>query len=580
MSDTKWQPTENHPSAGELLLFVEGELDGRAASSVRRHLRDCWECRARSQDLTEGIRAFVSARRDVLVPSLPQPPSTRSQFSNRLARESEPTRLQGVAAMFRLVRPSRPAWTMSAVPAGLAAVLFFLSITQPPTMTAGEFLMHVRTARAGVTVPANHVVRHRVVIRRGNWQTEKEIVRGTRDEPDRDLPIEGPVDWDDPMDPTDFERWRATTTVSRDDVHETQETMTLATTPEGGSIRLASLTVRRSDWRPVAKHVVFADLTSLDIEEISYAVEPESLPEVLTVTPTPQPLRPIEPASVATPILPMEDDLERSEIRVREALHSLEADRRELPMLERDSRGISVSALVETENRGEQLRSVLQAIPYVTVHIRNVNQPLESEIKESSAQVTTVKAPIIATEPPLAEELWEHLGGLDAANNYLELVRKSYFQALSDALALRRLAERYPADQRDTLPADVRERVDRLAADYILDIQPSTELYLKNTSMVLDVMLERHNVAAPETHDAETACRPWQEIAPMLVAMLERTQSSFQRLFLVDESPYPVELVAEELLAETSRYRVRLTFQRRSLCLPGYAPESITTDAR
>lgn len=66
----------------------------------------------------------------------------------------------------------------------------------------------------------------------------------------------------------------------------------------------------------------------------------------------------------------------------------------------------------------------------------------------------------------------------------------------------------------------------------------------------------------------------------MLVAMLERTQSSFQRLFLVDESPYPVELVAEELLAETSRYRVRLTFQRRSLCLPGYAPESITTDAR
>lgn len=413
-----------------------------------------------------------------------------------------------------------------------------------------------------------------------NGRRRKRLFEGTHDDVGRDTPIDGPIDLDDPMNPGDFESWRAATAMVRDDIHESDGTITLAATPESGDIRLASLTVRRSDWWPIAKRIVFADLTSLEVEEVSYSVEPETSREVSTVAPSPRAPRQIAVPPVSLAVSPTADELERFEIRVREALHLLEADRRELPVIESGRSGIFVSALVETENRGEQLRSVLQTIPHVTVHIRNVNQASEDEIKESADRVTTMKAVVTATEPPLAEELWGYLGGLDAANNYLELVRKSYFQALSDALALRRLAERYPAGQSDSLPADVRKRVDLLASDYIVDIQPSTELYLRNASMALDPMLARHNVPAPETLDAGTACRPWQEIAPMLVAILERTQASFQRLFLIDESPYPVEIVGDALLAETSRYRTRLIVQRRALCLLGHDPQTITTNAR
>src|SRR5215468_10485860 len=89
MSDRFWpqSETEQHPRGGLLLLFVEGDLEDREAALVRQHLADCWDCRVRCEELEKGIHDYVVARRDVLIPRLPQPPSSRHSFNSMLHAE-------------------------------------------------------------------------------------------------------------------------------------------------------------------------------------------------------------------------------------------------------------------------------------------------------------------------------------------------------------------------------------------------------------------------------------------------------------------------------------------------------------
>src|SRR5258706_4368103 len=47
----------------ELLLFVDGELGGRSSVRVRDHLKSCWACRARRQQMESAITEFVAADR-------------------------------------------------------------------------------------------------------------------------------------------------------------------------------------------------------------------------------------------------------------------------------------------------------------------------------------------------------------------------------------------------------------------------------------------------------------------------------------------------------------------------------------
>ena len=75
-----------HLDESSLLGFCEGELRSREASRVARHLDACWECRTRVDDVRKTIGEYVHYRKDVLQPSLPDPPAPWMDLSREFQR--------------------------------------------------------------------------------------------------------------------------------------------------------------------------------------------------------------------------------------------------------------------------------------------------------------------------------------------------------------------------------------------------------------------------------------------------------------------------------------------------------------
>ena len=44
-----------HAEEGQLLRYLDGELPGRRARQVRKHLEACWHCRAELEELQNTV---------------------------------------------------------------------------------------------------------------------------------------------------------------------------------------------------------------------------------------------------------------------------------------------------------------------------------------------------------------------------------------------------------------------------------------------------------------------------------------------------------------------------------------------
>ena len=52
-----------HPEDGQLLRYLDGELPGRRARQIRKHLEACWHCRAELEELESTVGDCVRYRR-------------------------------------------------------------------------------------------------------------------------------------------------------------------------------------------------------------------------------------------------------------------------------------------------------------------------------------------------------------------------------------------------------------------------------------------------------------------------------------------------------------------------------------
>jgi hypothetical protein len=77
--------SEFHVSDQTLLLAADGELRPAEAAQVAAHLRGCWACRARKQEIERAIGDFVRLHRGDLDPLLPPPAGPRALLKARLA---------------------------------------------------------------------------------------------------------------------------------------------------------------------------------------------------------------------------------------------------------------------------------------------------------------------------------------------------------------------------------------------------------------------------------------------------------------------------------------------------------------
>jgi hypothetical protein len=270
---------------------------------------------------------------------------------------------------------------------------------------------------------------------------EKGVIRGVSsqrgDTQVRDAALEetlrlASVDWNDPLNPRDFARWRDAQKGSTDQLSESTQTVTITTATQDSVISAASLTLARSDWRPVARRIDLRTQPPVEITEIgSELIDSDNVAAFHAPPADPT----VDGNASAT--TPSTFELEDSELRLREKLASLGLDATAAPVIWRTGDSVRFRIYSTSPEDIQKLRAATRNIPFVvegaeraTAVTGGAPAPLDTEA-ESSA--------------PFAGALERSVGGVDQANRYLASVRDLYRRAAAQSAVVNGLAVRYPS---------------------------------------------------------------------------------------------------------------------------------------
>src|SRR5664280_3428826 len=113
-----------NPEEGQLLPYLDGELPGRNARQIRKHLGACWHCRAEMEELESTVGDCVRYRKNVLGTCLPPPPDAWQDLSRGFDRIDASLGGESLAArLARAVFLPRPALRWAATGAIAVAVV-------------------------------------------------------------------------------------------------------------------------------------------------------------------------------------------------------------------------------------------------------------------------------------------------------------------------------------------------------------------------------------------------------------------------------------------------------------------------
>jgi hypothetical protein len=174
------QNPEWHPSEGDLLLYVDGELPSRKAALLRSHLNACWACRVKAEKVEATISAFMEYRNRVSA-KLPAF-SADSAFRRRLhelanqqrARHSFWTMILDVRRRFGALNFRTPLASSTVIVVALL-VAIGLKFFWPLSVTAGELLAK---SSAAEEVKANDVslVLHRSLLFEKRRSSDRKVL--------------------------------------------------------------------------------------------------------------------------------------------------------------------------------------------------------------------------------------------------------------------------------------------------------------------------------------------------------------------------------------------------------------------
>lgn len=99
---TKLKFEDSHPTEETLLACVDGELSDKEAARIRKHLENCWSCRAQLDELQETITLFVNFRSQIQNPLTEPPPNNWSDFDRKLAQLSTENESEKISVPSRL----------------------------------------------------------------------------------------------------------------------------------------------------------------------------------------------------------------------------------------------------------------------------------------------------------------------------------------------------------------------------------------------------------------------------------------------------------------------------------------------
>lgn len=472
--------SRKHPTDDELLRLLDGEVPRWHAGRLRRHIEQCWACRGRYESVQRAILDFVEFRKRMVLPHVSLPSSPRDRFLKKLEELSQaneqpwPTRL-GHFLRRTSVPMHNPGFAFLIVVAVFSAIMVVRQ-RNIPTVSVTEVLDRAQGWDTnGTTALRRGVIYQKLEIRTTNLKFGHSVYRDIegrrrpRKSPEllkhavlQRAALSGGVNWEQPLSASDFRKWNEHLSRKMDAVlYNRNGTLTVKTSPADSDVQEESLTVRKDDFHPIERHLLFRDLGEVEIAELSYDVlpweavdvaglfEPESTSPLVTRVPrTP---RFSQPPSAA---------LDGAELRARLALNEIGADTGENILVERTSDSVKVAGLVETQARKREIDDAMAGIPLVSCAVTTFegraqhDHPAPTKIVREQ-DVVTQKSPLetylASRSVPSAQAV---KFSRDLINEALQIDRR--------ALALDSLEKRFPEAARSELTPENRGLLQQL----------------------------------------------------------------------------------------------------------------------
>ena len=537
MNREHWQHQNGHPPADLLLLHLDGDLDPRDADPVRLHVNQCAECKVSCAQLTRGMAEFVTVRDSIAIPvPAPQTKALRERLIESKASRVPTYIRAAVYGFFRHPFPRRVGFALAT--AAICLAVWFSLKTPQQSVYASQLLEQARVASDSFSAQSK-VLNQKVRLQRGNLIIERNIHHG-RPTPltTRDTRIDAQfqqaldrahINLNDPLNASDFAAWRSAQSKHTDQVNETAKLVTISTRVGGEPTTQGSLTLSRSDWRPIARSVEFQGEAPIQISEESYDLSDYTAPFTESTTALAAPAQPPTPEPTVSSAVISTDDLEAAEVDLREAFHSTRADITADPQIWRDNNSILFHVSTNSAALKQKVAHAAEQIPHVK----------ESDTAPAPQALASQPPPPTASYPattPIADSLERELGSPQAATEFLESTRNLYSQAIAEAVALDQLGKRYPVETMKSLPPHLQAKVNNLAARMLSDLQHDTKEYLRDLTPVLDNMAQEQKSAAPSpSTDTVPSCLHWQENAALSSPQLRNLDRSVSLLFVANQ---------------------------------------------
>lgn len=404
------------------------------------------------------------------------------------------------------------------------------------------------------------------------------------------------LEWRQPLSPSSYEAWRKSLGQKNEEVNRTElphgiEGLALKTVPQGavalGAIVEAGLVVRAQDWHPIQHHLRVRGMEGdqeYELTETAFAVlsldavGPSLFPERQMAAGAPAPV--IAPAAPPPDLSPSPAELAAAELEARYALHRAQADLGEpIEIFRHPSGKIEVRGLANTAERKTELLAALQDIPHVTAQIRAVEEAAQEAPEASSKLSEQHKIQVIGRKLPIQERLECYfaqpavLPPGEAAGPVPVRIRREIEEfsnrslslseaALSEAWALRRLAERYPQAELVHVNPQSRRLLETMVRDHVRALRERADSF---RSLVRPVLV---SIAGGPEHLEQRGISPLEEswdtgwpafYSPLFVTVqqMDRLTSSLLAAAGVSSEPAP-EKAVRDLLAVFSLLEVEL----------------------
>jgi hypothetical protein len=310
------------------------------------------------------------------------------------------------------------------------------------------------------------------------------------------------LNWQDPLSAASYSAWYKSLGEKLDEVTTVgDDFITLKTTTSEGPIAEARITVRTTDFHPVAEDLRLKDSRQVEVHELAWEVLPMEAINVAIFAPEATPSAEIgRPSSMAPQPPGLTDaELAEAELRARVAIHAEKADLGEQIELDRDmprsgQRSVVVRGIVSTPERKNDLLAVLRGIPHIELRLQTVEEA-QSQQKYVAADKFEGTVPHIPQDAPIPEfqvpggnvQATEHetpalvIAGRQAVEQQLEELfpiaedRAAFVNqtvelvqdAIAQAWALRRLGNRYTPDMVTELSSGSQQTLELLIRDHV-----------------------------------------------------------------------------------------------------------------